>query len=243
MKMTGGFTNYGQEIGILMLDTRFPRPRGDIGNAQSFDFPVRYKTVTGAAQSRIMDNAPEADLIQPFVEGARELEREGVKAITTSCGFLAPFQKELAGAVGIPVFASALIQAPLIHAMLPPSKKIGIFTERARYMNEGHFKGVGWSSEAIPVYVKGMKEDAVFPRVYIGDGCELDTDVLVAEIREMTAEFMAECPDAGAILLECTNMCPFSREIREVAGLPVFDINTLITLFHNAINPRSYPEG
>ncbi len=240
MKMTGGFTNYGQDIGILMLDTSFPRPPGDIGNARSFDFPVRYKTVKGAVQSRIMGHAPDAALIQPFIEGARELERDGVAAITTSCGFLTPFQKELAAAVKIPVFASALIQAPLIHAMLPPGRKIGLFTERAQFITEGHFQGVGWSSRDIPVQVKGMKPDAVFPKVYIGNGPELDTDVLEAEMVGMAREFMNECPEAGAILFECTNMCPFSRAVREATGLPVFDINTMINWFWRANNPVRY---
>ena len=36
MKIIGGYTNYGQDIGILMLDTRFPRIIGDIGNANTF---------------------------------------------------------------------------------------------------------------------------------------------------------------------------------------------------------------
>jgi hypothetical protein len=240
MKMTGNTTNYGEEIGILMLDTRFPRPPGDIGNAWSFDFPVRYKTVKGAFQEMIMKHEPEPQLIEPFIEAARELEREGVRAITTSCGFLAPFQKQLAAAVGIPVLASALLQAPLIHAMLPPTKKIGIFTERAVYMNERHFNGVGWSTDDIPVTVKGMKEDAVFPKVYIGGGNELDTDILIAEMVEMTEEFMADCPDAGAILFECTIMCPFSAHVAHVSGLPVFDVNTLINLFYNAAHPTPF---
>lgn len=240
MKLKGGFTNYGQQIGVLMLDTVFPRPRGDIGNARSFDFPVRYKTVRGAVQSKIMGDAPESELLASFIEAARELEAEGVRAITTSCGFLAPFQKELAASVNIPVFVSSLIQAPLIHAMLAPGKVIGIFTERAHHLNDDHFKGVGWSMETIPVQIQGMKPDAVFPATYIDGRLELDTDVLKEEMLEMTRAFMAHCPNPGAILFECTNMCPFSSFVAEESGLPVFDINTLIDTFHRAANPTRY---
>jgi hypothetical protein len=240
MKMKGGFTNYGQQIGVLMLDTKFPRPPGDIGNASSFDFPVRYKTVRGAVQGKIMDDRPETDLLGPFVEAARELEAEGVKAITTSCGFLAPFQKQLAAAVKIPVFVSSLLQAPLIHAMLAPGKIIGVFTERARHLNDDHFKGVGWSMEQIPVQIQGMKPDAVFSATYIGGRLELDTDVLKEEMLEMTRDFMRNCANPGAILLECTNMCPFSSFVAAESGLPVFDINTLINTFFLAANPRTY---
>ncbi|MBB3610052.1 aspartate/glutamate racemase family protein [Rhizobium sp. BK602] len=240
MLMKGGFTNYGQDIGILMLDTVFPRPPGDIGNACSYDFPVRYKTVKGAFAKRIMGDHPDAALIAPFIEAARELEAEGVKAITTSCGFLAPFQKQIAAAVDIPVFTSALLQAPLIHAMLPPGKIIGVFTERAHHMNDRHFQGVGWSMETIPTQIQGMKPDAQFPATYIGGRTELDTDILKDEMLAMTREFMETCPNPGAILFECTNMCPFTSFVAEESGLPVFDINTLINTFYRAANPRRY---
>ena len=240
MKLKGGFTNYGQQIGVLMLDTTFPRPPGDIGNALSFDFPVRYKTVKGAVQSKIMGDRPADELLAPFIEAARELEAEGVRAITTSCGFLAPFQKQLAAAVNIPVFVSSLLQAPLIHAMLPPGKIIGVFTERAHHLNDAHFQGVGWSMEKIPTQIQGMKPDAVFPATYIGGRLELDTDVLKEEVLDMTREFTRTCPNPGAILFECTNMCPFSSFVAEESGLPVFDINTLINTFYRAANPRRY---
>jgi hypothetical protein len=240
MKLRGGFTNYGETIGVLMLDTRFPRPPGDIGNARSYDFPVRYKIVRGAHATRIMGESPDPALLTPFIDAAKELAAEGVKAITTSCGFLAPFQKQLSAAVNIPVFASALIQAPLISAMLPPGKVIGVFTERADHMNDGHFRGVGWSRDTIKVQVQGMKPDAVFPQTYIIGREELDTDVLKAEMIEMTEAFMAACDNPGAILFECTNMCPFSKDVAAVSGLPVFDINTMINWFYRAMHPVDF---
>ena len=238
--MKGGYTNYGESIGILMLDTRFPRLPGDIGNARTYDFPVRYRIVKNAFTERIMGHSPDAELVAHFIEAAQELEAEGVKAITTSCGFLAPFQKHLVEAVDIPVFASSLLQAPLIHVMIGSDRTIGIFTEREAFMNDDHFKGVGWSSETIPVFIKGMKPDTVFPKVYIGNGNELDTEVLKAEMEAMTREFMVECPDAGAILFECTNMSPFSSHVQAIPGLPVFDINTLILWVHRSVEPRHY---
>ena len=93
MLIKGGSTNYGQEIGILMLDTIFPRIPGDIGNACSYNFPVRYKVVKGAKTDKIMGDEPDLDMLDPFIQAAQELEREGVKAITTICGFLSAFQK------------------------------------------------------------------------------------------------------------------------------------------------------
>jgi len=240
MKVSGGYSNYGQSIGILMLDTAFPRIPGDIGNALTYGFPVRYKIVKGAEPERIMGHSPEKHLLDPFIQAAKELEAEGVKAITTSCGFLSRFQTEIASAVKVPVFTSALMLIPLVHSMLGVKRSIGIFTERAKYMNEEHFRSVGWSSSDIPVVVKGMKDDAVFPSIFIGNKNSLDTAVLSAEMQQMAEEFIAENPHAGAIILECTNMGPFSKLIAQVTGIPVFGINALANFVQQAINPPRY---
>jgi len=240
MHVTGGTTNYGQDIGILMLDTVFPRIIGDIGNARTYPFPVRYKIVKNAFTERIMKEKPEPELLKPFIEAAQELEAEGVKAITTSCGFLAPFQRELADVVSIPVFTSALMLVPLVHTLINHNRKIAIFTERAKYMNEGHFNKVGWSSKDIPVIIKGMHTDAVFPSVFIGNKRTMDADILVQEMEEMTREHMKAHPETGAIVFECTNMGPFASHVQELAKVPVFGINQLIEYIASVVNVKTY---
>ena len=59
-----------------MLDTRFPRVPGDIGNAATFAFPVRYRAVRGASPRRVVVQRDLA-LLAPFIAAARELERDG----------------------------------------------------------------------------------------------------------------------------------------------------------------------
>src|SRR5690625_4719374 len=100
------------KIGILMLDTTFHRPVGDIGNKNTFPFPVSYKKVKGASISRVVKQR-DPSLLEPFIQAALEFEREGVKAITTSCGFLAIFQKEIQKQLKTPFFSSSLLQVPL----------------------------------------------------------------------------------------------------------------------------------
>ena len=46
-------------LGLLMLDTRFPRPPGDIGHPATFGFPVRRRVVEGAAPGRVVRGAAE----------------------------------------------------------------------------------------------------------------------------------------------------------------------------------------
>src|SRR5580698_8328613 len=101
----GGKALYGARVGILMLETRFPRIPGDMGNGTTWPFPVLYRVVPGASPQRVVLEGA-AGLLPAFIEAARDLVRLGAEAITTNCGFLALFQRELAAAVGVPVATS-----------------------------------------------------------------------------------------------------------------------------------------
>ena len=118
MIVRGGRAIYGESVGILVLDTKFPRIPGDIGNATTFDFPVRYKVVAGAKPQQIVTTPDRARALLPaFIEAARELEHDGVRAITTTCGFLTVVQDEIAEAVSVPVITSSLFLVPLLRRM------------------------------------------------------------------------------------------------------------------------------
>jgi hypothetical protein len=117
----GSRANYGEAIGIITLDTCFPRIPGDVGNATTFDFPVRFKVVAGASPRRVV-HEQDPELLRPFIEAAQELEHTGCRAITTTCGFLALFQKDMAASVNVPLFTSSLLQVPVVHKMLRPDQ-------------------------------------------------------------------------------------------------------------------------
>src|SRR3712207_5024793 len=114
-------------MGILMLDARFPRIPGDMGNATTWPFPVLYRVVRGASPERVvLDGA--RDLLPNFIAAAQDLVALGAEAITTNCGFLSLFQRELQEAVGVPVATSSLLQVPWVQATLPPGRRAGILT-------------------------------------------------------------------------------------------------------------------
>src|SRR5919197_1684376 len=141
-RVRGGQNQYGFTVGILMLDTRFPRIPGDMGNGGTFPFPVRYHRVPGAGPDLVVRRGAEG-LLPAFSDGARQLEREGVGAITTNCGFLVKFQRELAGAVRVPVFTSSLLMVPLVHRMLAPGRRVGLMTVNASSLGPEHLAGAG----------------------------------------------------------------------------------------------------
>lgn len=221
----GGRTNYGQPVGILMLDTVFPRIPGDVGNAFTFDFPVRYLKVEGANPARVVIDADPA-LLDPFICAARQLESEGCRLISTSCGFLVMFQQQLAAAVSVPVLTSSLLMVPLLQRTLGPDKKVGVITARKCSLNERHFAGAGITDMDVPLV--GLEHEKAFPPPYSFNGLELDVDAVKEEMARAGETMAKEHPEVGAIVLECTNMPPYAALVREASGLPVFDITHLL---------------
>jgi Asp/Glu/hydantoin racemase len=189
--------------------------------------------VRGASSDRVV-RRPDRDLLPLFVDGARALERAGVGAITTSCGFLARCQGEIAGAVTVPVFTSSLRMVPMVHRMLPPSRVVGIMTVDASSLGGPHLAGAGIAPD-IPVVVAGLETEKEFARVMLDDALELDVDAARAEHVAVARRLVAEHPEIGAIVLECTNMPPYAADVQAATGLPVFDITGLIRMVHAAL--------
>ena len=123
----GGKAVYGARLGILMLEARFPRIPGDMGNAATWPFPVLYKVVKGASPQRVVRERANG-LLDAFLAAAGELVDLGADGITTNCGFLSLFQEEIAQHVGVPVATSSLMQAAAIERLLPPGRQVGILT-------------------------------------------------------------------------------------------------------------------
>jgi hypothetical protein len=238
-RVRGGFNQFGFTVGILMLDTRFPRIRGDMGNATTFPFPVRYHRVAGADPDLVVRRGAEG-LLPAFVAGARALEQEGVGAITTNCGFLVKYQRELAAAVRVPVFTSSLLLVPLVHRMLPPSQRVGVMTVNAASLAREHLEGAGIGPD-VPLVVVGLETEKEFTHVLLDDQLELDVDLAREEHVRVARRLVAEHPDVGAIVLECTNMPPYTADIERETGRPVFDILSLVRMAHEALAAGQSP--
>src|SRR4249920_658363 len=217
-RVRGGFNQYGFTVGILMLDTRFPRIPGDMGNAATFPFPVRYHRVPGAKPDLVVRRGAAA-LLPAFIECALALEREGVGAITTNCGFLAKFQGEMSAAVAVPVFTSSLLLVPLVHRMLGPGRRIGVMTVSGATLQAEHLAGAGIGPD-VPLAVAGMEGEKEFTRVMLGDEMELDVDLAREEHVRVARRLVADHPGVGALVLECTNMPPYAPDIQRASGLP-----------------------
>jgi len=232
----GGKALYGARVGILMLEARFPRIPGDMGNALTWPFPVLYKVVPGASPRRVVcDRA--AGLLDDFVAAAAELVRLGADGITTTCGFLSLYQREIAAHVGVPVATSSLMQIPFIAGILPPGRRVGVLTISAASLSREHLAAAGADPET-PVV--GTDDGSEFTRVIIDDEPLLDAAAAERDILAAGDALIAGHRDIGAVLLECTNMVPYARALSEHLRLPVFSIYSFVTWFQAGLAPRDF---
>jgi Asp/Glu/hydantoin racemase len=212
-------------LGVLMLDTGFPRPPGDIGNAATFAGPVLYRVVEGAFPKRVVIERDRA-LLAPFIEAARALVAAGADAIATSCGFLALFQRELEAAVDVPVWSSSLLLVKALDARLAATgQRAGIVTADAASLGADHLAGAGAPADTP---IEGLSSASAFRRTLLDNRAELDVDEARRATVAAALRLVERHPEVGAIVLECTNMPPYASAVRAATGRPVHDITTLI---------------
>jgi len=232
----GGKTVYGASVGILMLETQFPRVIGDMGNAQTWPFPVQYRVVRGASPELVVRNDA-TSVVDLFIAAAKDLVANGVDGITTNCGFLALIQKQLSEAISVPVASSSLMQVPLIQAMLPAGKRVAVLTISKDSLTDAHLNA---ANIVLDTPIGGTEPDSEFSSGILSDHASLDfeqcrQDNLLAAKRLMEAH-----SNIGAIVLECTNMVPYAADIRKLTGVPVYSIYTFVSWFQAGLMPRRF---
>lgn len=226
-------------LGILMVKTHFRRYLGDIGNPGTWPFPVRYRVVEEAIPQR-MGHLDQHDLLEPFKRAAQALIEEGVDGLTTSCGFLSYYQQELAAWSPVPIVTSSLLQYPLVQRLLPAGKTPLILTFDDRALRGDYLEKVGIPGDA---HVVGMAPNSEFVRSIRDGDDSVPYAILEQEVLATAQQALARYPQTGALVLECTNLAPFSATLHGHFGLPVFDTVSLVRWFYGALQPRAYDEG
>lgn len=229
---------YGYTIGMLCAEWNIPFVPGDLNNATTFDFPVRYLTVDGAVGADVL-SGDALQYAEDFVSAARRLEAEGVRAITGNCGYMGAYQQVVAEAVSIPVFLSSLLQAPFLLSMLGGTADLGVLVANADGISESVLSGVG-ITDAGRLRFKGLDSKPHFHDVILRETGTLDDERLADEVLQGALELVDENPGVRGILLECSDLPPYAAAIQRATGLPVFDWAGFIRFVHDAVAPRTY---
>ncbi len=176
-------------------------------------------------------------LAESFIAAARELVADGADGITTTCGFLALFQDQLAAAVGVPVATSSLMQVPMVQGLLPQGRRVGVLTISKASLTSEHLEASGIPMDTP---IAGTDEGREFTRAILDDEPTLDVDLARGDLLDAGNQLIRDHPDVGAIVLECTNMTPYAADLRQALGLPIYSIYTFVTWFQAGLLPRTF---
>lgn len=228
----------GYVLGMLCIDSIWqPLPPGVPMNASTFDYPVLPYFLEGMNEWELFSTEEkeekDEDQFSPkirdkLIQGAKELEKQGVRAISGSCGFMADFQKDVADAVDIPVYLSALCQIPLIRMGLKNGQKIAVLTADSVLLIPETFSGVG-VNDISDLVIEGAQDCGEFALVRgtknVGN---LNPYKVEEDLANLAKKVVKENDDIGAILLECAAMPPYGWAVQNAVDLPVFDLYTMI---------------
>lgn len=236
-RTTRGRTSSGEAIGILLLDTSVPFIPGDVANATTYDFPVRFQKVEGFSVARAVGR--DASVYPALRRAAMELAGQGVRAITGDCGFMALHQHQLAAELEVPVFLTSLLQIPFILSIIGGDRKVAILAADGRSLDDDLLAGAGIAASDRLV-IEGMETRPNFSGFALEETGMLDSEAVEEEVVEAGTRIVAEHDDVGAFLLECSLLPPYGRALQDAVGLPVFDYITMIEHVFSAVVKKRY---
>ncbi len=218
-------------LGILMLDTRFPRIVGDVGNAASYEFPVIFRRMEGIGSADAVAAHPDRPRVLAALKvNAEALAAEGAIGLGTSCGFLALYQEDLAAVSPVPVATSALLHIRNLTGRMP-----GVITASAKNLTPAHFAAVGAPGDT-PVV--GLPEESSFAGTFLHNGLTLDRETVEREVVAAGRDLVDRHPEVDTVVLECTNLPPYKPALEQALGRPVLDVLDLLKDFHREVSAR-----
>jgi len=234
---TKGRAIAGNAIGVLVLDLHYPLVPGNVANATTFDFPLMYKVLEGTSVAQILSADP--SLLDTLVEGAKELEKQGVRAIVGSCGYFGNYQREAAERLNVPVFLSSLLQIPIIRRALGPEQKVGVICGDAQALRASTLEACGVIRDT-DVVIYGAQDLPEFRDNILRCSGSFNSAVIESQLVGLAGQLVEEHPEVGALLLECSDMPPYAWAIQNATGLPVFDYFSFINWVFTAMVRRPF---
>lgn len=201
----------------------------------TFPFPIRYGMVPGSYRD-LIHGSPQAR--EHLCMAAQKLEQEGVAAIAGDCGLMALYQSDLAQSVSVPVISSSLLLLPLAQCLIGKNRKIGIITGHSQLLSTQHLLGA--NADPSRLVIQGMEEQPHFRQVVLEGTCPQDYQRMAQDVRNAAKLLLERDETIGAILLECSNLTTFAREISNLYHIPVLDVNLAIQILYLCRNHTDY---
>lgn len=235
-------------LGIIMLRTRFPRPVGDVGNAESFAFEVHYEVAEAATVDTVVTSpsddttaAASGAMLDSIILAGRRLVARGCRSLTTSCGFLVRHQQRLHDLFlqefGVPVVTSSLLQTSFAWRQVSgaysgsgpeDAARLGVVTFDAEKLCFEDLM-LGTLTEKEQEEARARVVIAGLPLGELRGAIKEDRTELCLE--RAAAEVLQAARSLGPIsglVLECTNLPPYRDALRKEIGVPVYDLPGLL---------------
>lgn len=224
------------KLGIVRLDYDYPAAPGDIDNPASFPYEVVYKVVPGLTFELIQQEGQiPPEILNRVDESIMFLEQQGVSGITGDCGFMMYLQQGIRRTTKKPVFVSALAQVPTLDTAysLKEGELIAVLTangESLKPMRGLIREECGIDAENKRFVFVGCENVPGFEAVALGQKVNVKevTPGIVALVKEVIARYDNQIT---CIVMECTELPPYSDAVRFATGLPVYDAITVCDYF------------
>lgn len=228
----------GFPVGIIYIaDADYPMVPGNVNNGWTYDFPVILRANPKITQQRVFEGDP--TLADDIIEIADYLVRkEGVRAISSGCGFFGNFQQQVSAALDVPAAMSPLIMAPWIGAMIKPDQKIAVLTANAKSMTPALLASCGITDPSRLV-IQDLHQTKEFSCVVDYRG-SFDNSIATQEVVDTALKVMEGDDEIGAFLLECSDLPPYSYAIQMAVQRPVFDFISVIKFLCSSVTQKPY---
>lgn len=229
-----GVTVAGAPVGILCIEGMTGLWPGNILNATTFPFPVRYEILKGVTFQQIARG--DESVVAEIVRGAQALVAQGARAIAGACGSFGHYQRAVANAVDVPVFTSILTQLPFVLQSLGAKQRVVvIFADTVAYTEKIRDQcGIPNDPRIVPV---GLTHIPEFWRMAEPE-IDLDLQILGNKFADEIAKHVDD--RTAALFLQCSDLPPFAAHFQRRFGVPVFDMTGLIHWLHDSVIRKDF---
>ena len=219
LHITEGQCFAGFIAGILVPNDKTEKKIGNLANARTFPFPVRYAIVDSISDP----NATEEKISAEIVEKAKQLELEGCRFISSTGGEFGKYQKQVAAAVDLPVYLTALSQLKWIKIGLKSSENILVLSDLPQEKAIEVFERCGVGKE---VY-----NDCVFVQT---NPATMDPK----EVLRYLKETVIRQNSVKAVLLDTELFSSLEESVKSYLGINVWDMQKLMGYVSRAVCQR-----
>lgn len=228
-------------LGVIRLDYNYPPAAGDIDCPGSYGYDVIFRMVPGLTFDMAQAGKMTMEVLKEFKLAVKWLESQGVAGITGDCGFMMAFQPIARDVATIPVFMSSMVQCPMVSVAYDKFDKIIILTANAltlKPQKDVLLSSCGFNVDDDRFIIIGAQEVPGFDAVERGEA--VDVEFVTPGIVKLIQDNLKKFPTVRAVIMECTELPPYSDAVRAATGLPVWDAITNADFFISAYkdNPR-----